>query len=80
MLEVKGLWGLIGECGVTALVVVIVEISGHALLRVPEVAEDRPLARPQLLRFEARLRALGLSVVEALVAATLRAQTLVLVE
>lgn len=69
-----------GEHRVSELVVTPVKISRYAVLRVLQVAENRPLARPQLFGFQSRPEVLGLRVVEALVAATLRAQAAVLVK
>ena len=63
-----------------ALAIVIVKISCHAALDVGQVAENGPLARPQPLGFQPRPEALRPRVVGALVPATLRAQTWVLVE
>lgn len=63
-----------------ALVVVVVEVTGHAVLRVRQVAEYGPLTRPRLLGFEPRPKALGLRVVETLAPAALRAQAAGLVE
>ncbi|AMJ65105.1 hypothetical protein AXW84_06460 [Hymenobacter sp. PAMC 26628] len=45
MLKIKGLWNLANERRVTALMIAIVEISGHAVLRVRQAAEHGPLAR-----------------------------------
>ena len=62
------------------LVAVVVKIRGQALLRVRQVAEHGPLARPQFLSFEPRPEALGLRAVETLVPAARRAQAVVLVK
>ena len=63
-----------------ALVVIVVKISSHAVLRVGQIGTDRPVALFEFFGFEARPQTLGLRVIEPLTAATLRAQTPVLVE
>ena len=72
--------GLVSEGRVPTLVIIVVEISRHALLRVGQVAEHGPLAWSQLLGLEPRPQALSLRVVQAFVAAALRALATVLVE
>jgi hypothetical protein len=60
-------------------VVVVVKITGHAVLCVRQVAEHGPLARPQLLGFELRPEAISLRVVEILFPAALKAWAAMLV-
>lgn len=48
------------------IVVVVVKIGGHALLRIGQVAENRPLPRFELFGFVPRPQALGLRIFQVL--------------
>jgi len=71
---------LIVDARVQPLVIVVVKIVGHAGLSIGQVSKNGPLAAFQDLRFEARPQALGLGIIVAVAAATLRAQGLVVVQ
>ena len=68
------------DARVQALVTIIVEIGGHAALRVGQVGKNGSLAQFEDLRFQARPPALGLRVIVAVTAAALRAHSLVVVQ
>lgn len=62
------------------LVIIVVKINGHAVLRVGQIGKDRPIALFEFFGSKARPQAFGLRVIEALTAATLRAQAPMLAE
>ena len=63
---------LIADTGMSAFVIVVVKIVGHASLRVGQVGENEPVAQFEQFGFEARPEALGLRVVVAVAPAALR--------
>lgn len=64
----------------TTLVVVAVKTSSHTVLNVGQIGKDGPVTLFKFFGFQARPQAFSLRGIQALTAATLRAQAPLLVE